>query len=175
MEQEELEFDEAPVPAVQEPGLYRELPRLVGWEDVGVESAGARLFEHVAHLLHPGVVVRRLLVFDGGCGVALDLAQDELCRVVLLLQEIETRNTGFPGAVFGVDGSGLLEGVDELRFDARMNNQDVHPSIIGPVCCVSFGSRISCSCTGARSKRSSPIQAGRRLPSGGMLTEGASR
>jgi hypothetical protein len=36
--------------------------------------------------------------------------------------------------VFGVDGGGLLEGVDELGFDARLNDEDVHASIIGPVC-----------------------------------------
>ena len=81
-------------------------------------------------LFHPGVVVGGLLVFGGRAGVAIDFVEDEFGRVVLLLHEIEARHTGFPGAVLGVNGGGFLEGVDELRFDARMNDQDVHPYII---------------------------------------------
>src|SRR5450759_3020509 len=110
--------------------------RVAGGEDVGVEGAGARLLEHVAHLFHPGVVVRGLLMFGGGAVVAIDLVEDEFRQVVLLLQEIEAGYAGFFGAVFGVAGGGLLEGVDELRFDARMDDEDVHASIIGPLCCV---------------------------------------
>src|SRR5450756_1524596 len=114
--------------------LMPRLPSFAGGENVGVEGAGARLLEHVAHLFHPGVVVRGLLMFGRGGGVAIDLVEDEFCGVVLLLQEIEACYAGFFGAVFGIDGGGLLEGVDELRFDARMNDEDVHASIIGPLC-----------------------------------------
>src|ERR1035438_3143354 len=78
-------------------GIAR-LPGFVGGEDVGIQGAGARLFEHVAHLLHPGVVVRRLLVFGWGGGVAIDLAEDKFRRVVLLLEGIEARDTGVPRA-----------------------------------------------------------------------------
>jgi hypothetical protein len=53
-------------------------------------------------------------MFGGGGGVAIDLVEDESRGVVLLLEEIEARDAGFLGAVFGVDGGGLLEGVDEL-------------------------------------------------------------
>jgi hypothetical protein len=35
--------------------------------------------------------------------------------------------------MFGVDGGGLLEGVDELGFDARLDDEDVHASMIGRV------------------------------------------
>src|ERR1022692_4767662 len=71
------------------------LPGFVGGKDVGVEGAGARLFEHVAHLFHPGVVVRRLLMPGGGGGVAIDLAEDEFRRVVLLLRESRGATPGF--------------------------------------------------------------------------------
>ena len=87
-----------------------------------------------ADLFHPGVVVGGLLVFGGRAGVAIDFVEDEFGRVVLLLHEIEARYTGLPGAIFSVDGGGCLEGVDELRFDARVNDEDVHPYIIGPAC-----------------------------------------
>src|SRR5450756_1219031 len=89
--------------------LMPRLPSFAGGEDVSVEGAGARLLEHVAHLLHPGVVVGRLLMFGGGGGVAIDLVEDEFCRVVLLLQELEAGHAGFGRAVFGVDGGSLLE------------------------------------------------------------------
>jgi hypothetical protein len=72
-------------------------------------------------------------MLGGGVRIAIDLDQDKSGRVVLLLEEIEAGDAGFFGAVLGVDGGGLPEGVDELGFDARLNDKDVHASIIGPV------------------------------------------
>ena len=72
-------------------------------------------------------------MLGGGGGVSIDLVEDESGGVVLLLEEIEAGDAGFFSAVLGVDGGGLLEGVDELGFDARLNDEDVHASIIGPV------------------------------------------
>src|SRR5450755_1332125 len=112
----------------------RPLKSVAGGKDVGEQGAGAWLLEHVAHRFRPGEVVRGLLMLGGRGGVAIDFVQDESGGVVLLLEEIEAGDAGFFGAVLGVDGGGLLESVDEFGFDARLNDEDVHASIIGPGC-----------------------------------------
>ncbi len=95
---------------------------------VSVECARAWRDEHIVHRFDPRIVVRGGFVFRGSVGVAVDLDEDEARGIVLLLEEFEAGDAGFPGAVFRVDYGGGFEGIDEFGFDLGVDDQSLHSS-----------------------------------------------
>lgn len=66
------------------------------------------------------------LVRGGSYSVAINFNQHEAGRIIGLLNDIESRDTGFLAAFGGVEDRGLLERLDTVRFHVDMNMHDEH-------------------------------------------------
>src|SRR5271157_5455281 len=80
--------------------------------NLGELHAGARGRHHAGDGLGPLLVVGRLLVRGGSLGGAVDLDQQETCRIVLLLQNVEAGNARLRQAVPRVLNASRLESFD---------------------------------------------------------------
>ena len=68
----------------------------------------------------------RLFVRRRGVGVAIHLHEDEVRRVILLLDDVEARHARLLPARARVGKRRLFEGLNVFRFDVNMNVDHKH-------------------------------------------------
>src|SRR3990172_2749781 len=116
------------LPAVAKSNCIWLTPGRIVREDVVVHRARPGLGHHLPCGLLPGLVVGGLAMLRRIVGRAIDLDQDEPRRVVVLLDDVETRDPRLAHAVAGVlDGRGT-EGLHRFGPNVDENVHDVHGS-----------------------------------------------
>jgi len=103
---------------------------VIGVEDVAVLHGGPRLRHHGRHGVTPVGVVGGLLVRDGGLLRAVDFHQDEVGRVVIVLEDVEAGDARLLHAGGRVGDGGGFEGVDMGGVDVDVDVDDEHESIL---------------------------------------------
>ena len=61
-----------------------------------------------------------------GAGVAIHFDENELCRIIGLLDDVKTGDAGLANAAAGILDRGLFEGADTFGFHARVNMHSNH-------------------------------------------------
>ena len=79
----------------------------------------------------PDGIMRRFLVRNAGSGIAIDFDEHKFCRVVSLLQHIETQDAQFQHAQAGVGARRGYERLDTVGFHMDMNVNNEHGREIG--------------------------------------------
>src|SRR5689334_10561946 len=100
---------------------------------IPIPCARARRHPHLRDLFVPLQIVFGLLVLRRRFFIAIDLDQHDLVGIVLLLQELESRDTGFLGALSGVDLGSGYKFVEVFRFHVSMNDENVHGFMVASV------------------------------------------
>jgi len=101
-------------------------PALFVRDNVSVFNTCARLGHHILDGITPFLIVRRFLVPGRIIWSAVDFDQDKARRVVLLLEDIESRDTRFLYAVTGVLNGGGPEGFNPIGLNMGKNMDYKH-------------------------------------------------
>ncbi len=86
----------------------------------------ARFGHHWGNGIAPKLVMLGFLVLRGRLRGAVDLDQNPACRIIRLLQDVETFNPGLPYALTGIGQSRRTESFDVLGLDLDVDLDREH-------------------------------------------------